>query len=111
MTATVLGGIVVRMAKRRKTRSLDGSEAKLDSDTLVIADHNKALAMGGTSAGEHSGVNDETQNVLLECAFFSRLSITGRARRHGLHTDASHRYERSVDPALQYKRWSVQPVC
>ncbi|MCL0166149.1 phenylalanine--tRNA ligase beta subunit-related protein, partial [Klebsiella pneumoniae] len=53
--------------------------------------------------GEHSGVNDETQNVLLECAFFSPLSITGRARRHGLHTDASHRYERGVDPALQHK--------
>ena len=41
--------------------------------------------------------------MLLECAFFSPLSITGRARRHGLHTDASHRYERGVDPALQYK--------
>ena len=57
----------------------------------------------GIFGGEHSGVNDETQNVLLECAFFSPLSITGRARRHGLHTDASHRYERGVDPALQYK--------
>lgn len=59
--------------------------------------------MGGIFGGEHSGVNDETQNVLLECAFFSPLSITGRARRHGLHTDASHRYERGVDPALQHK--------
>ena len=59
--------------------------------------------MGGIFGGEHSGVNDDTQNVLLECAFFSPLSITGRARRHGLHTDASHRYERGVDPALQYK--------
>ena len=98
------GGIVVRMAKEGETLVLlDGSEAKLDSDTLVIADHNKALAMGGIFGGEHSGVNDETQNVLLECAFFSPLSITGRARRHGLHTDASHRYERGVDPALQYK--------
>ncbi len=58
--------------------------------------------MGGIFGGEHSGVNDETQNVLLECAFLAR-SITGRARRHGLHTDASHRYERGVDPALQYK--------
>ena len=98
------GGIVVRMAKEGETLVLlDGSEAKLDSDTLVIADHKKALAMGGIFGGEHSGVNDETQNVLLECAFFSPLSITGRARRHGLHTDASHRYERGVDPALQYK--------
>ncbi|MEE9685179.1 phenylalanine--tRNA ligase subunit beta [Lelliottia amnigena] len=98
------GGIVVRMAKEGETLVLlDGSEAKLSADTLVIADHNKALAMGGIFGGEHSGVNDETQNVLLECAFFSPLSITGRARRHGLHTDASHRYERGVDPALQYK--------
>ncbi|SQC92989.1 Phenylalanine--tRNA ligase beta subunit [Cedecea neteri] len=98
------GGIVVRMAQEGETLVLlDGSEAKLNADTLVIADHNKALAMGGIFGGEHSGVNDETQNVLLECAFFSPLSITGRARRHGLHTDASHRYERGVDPALQYK--------
>src|SRR5690606_8844334 len=98
------GGIVVRMAKEGETLVLlDGSEAKLNADTLVIADHGKALAMGGIFGGEHSGVNDETQNVLLECAFFSPLSITGRARRHGLHTDASHRYERGVDPALQHK--------
>ncbi|MCT4704086.1 phenylalanine--tRNA ligase subunit beta [Enterobacteriaceae bacterium H20N1] len=97
-------GIVVRMAQEGETLTLlDGNEAKLKADTLVIADHNKALAMGGIFGGEHSGVNDETQNVLLECAFFSPLSITGRARRHGLHTDASHRYERGVDPALQYK--------
>ena len=96
------GGIVVRMAKEGETLVLlDGSEAKLNADTLVIADHNKALAMGGIFGGEHSGVNDETQNVLLECAFFSPLSITGRARRHGLHTDASHRFERGVDYALQ----------
>ncbi|TSJ51885.1 phenylalanine--tRNA ligase subunit beta [Atlantibacter subterranea] len=98
------GGIVVRMAKPGEPLVLlDGSEAKLDEDTVVIADHHKALAMGGIFGGEHSGVNDQTQNVLLECAFFSPLSITGRARRHGLHTDASHRYERGVDPALQHK--------
>lgn len=105
------GGIVVRMAKEGETLVLlDGSEAKLNADTLVIADHNKALAMGGIFGGEHSGVNDETQNVLLECAFFSPLSITGRARRHGLHTDASHRYERGVDPALQYKAMELSLI-
>ena len=98
------GGIVVRMAKEGETLVLlDGNEAKLSADTLVIADHSKALAMAGIFGGEHSGVNDQTQDVLLECAFFSPLSITGRARRHGLHTDASHRYERGVDPALQFK--------
>ncbi|AXU95374.1 phenylalanine--tRNA ligase subunit beta [Erwinia persicina] len=98
------GGIVVRMAEEGETLTLlDGNEARLNSDTLVIADQKKALAMGGIFGGEHSGVNEETQNVLFECAFFSPLSITGRARRHGLHTDASHRYERGVDPALQHK--------
>ncbi|PSN06460.1 phenylalanine--tRNA ligase subunit beta [Siccibacter turicensis] len=98
------GGITVRMAQPDETLVLlDGSEAKLKTDTLVIADDRGALAMGGIFGGEHSGVNGETRNVLLECAFFSPLSIAGRARRHGLHTDASHRYERGVDPTLQYK--------
>ncbi|WP_367299149.1 phenylalanine--tRNA ligase subunit beta [Hafnia alvei] len=96
------GGIVVRMAKEgEKLTLLDGNEATLAADTLVIADQQKALAMGGIFGGEHSGVNEETQDVLLECAYFNPLSITGRARRQGLHTDASHRYERGVDPALQ----------
>ncbi|WP_437217103.1 phenylalanine--tRNA ligase subunit beta [Pectobacterium sp. LFLA-215] len=98
------GGIIVRMATEGETLTLlDGNEAKLNADTLVIADQQSALAMGGIFGGEHSGVNEETQNVLLECAYFNPLSITGRARRHGLHTDASHRYERGVDPALQHK--------
>ncbi|AUH00940.1 phenylalanine--tRNA ligase subunit beta [Prodigiosinella confusarubida] len=98
------GGIVVRMAKDGEVlRLLDGSDATLNSDTLVIADHQKALAIGGIFGGEHSGVNEDTQDVLLECAYFNPLSITGRARRYGLHTDASHRYERGVDPALQHK--------
>ncbi|MGM3175461.1 phenylalanine--tRNA ligase subunit beta [Dickeya lacustris] len=98
------GGIVVRMAQEGETlRLLDGNDATLSADTLVIADHQKALAMGGIFGGEHSGVNGETQNVLLECAYFNPLSITGRARRYGLHTDASHRYERGVDPTLQFQ--------
>ncbi|NJD85773.1 phenylalanine--tRNA ligase subunit beta [Candidatus Erwinia dacicola] len=98
------GGIVVRLAEEgEKLTLLDGNEVTLKNDTLVIADHSKALAMGGIFGGENSDVNEETQNVLFECAFFSPLSITGRARRHGLHTDASHRYERGVDPALQHK--------
>ncbi|MEB6338125.1 phenylalanine--tRNA ligase subunit beta [Serratia rhizosphaerae] len=100
----ISGGINVRMANEGETITLlDGNEAKLQADTLVIADDKQALAMGGIFGGEHSGVNQETQDVLLECAFFSPLAITGRARRHGLHTDASHRYERGVDPAMQYQ--------
>ncbi|MCI4032331.1 phenylalanine--tRNA ligase subunit beta [Dickeya dianthicola] len=98
------GGIVVRMAKEGEPlRLLDGTDATLSADTLVIADHQKVLAIGGIFGGEHSGVNGETQDVLLECAYFNPLSITGRARRYGLHTDASHRYERGVDPALQHQ--------
>lgn len=98
------GEIIVRMAKNGETLTLlDGNEAKLMDDTLVIADTQRALAMGGIFGGEYSGVSAATQNILLECAFFNPLAITGRARRHGLHTDASHRYERGVDPALQYK--------
>ncbi|MBU9853860.1 phenylalanine--tRNA ligase subunit beta [Rahnella bonaserana] len=100
----IAGGIVVRMAQKDEALTLlDGTEAKLAEDTLVIADHEKALAMAGIFGGEYSGVNDETQDVLLESAFFAPLSITGRARRQGLHTDASHRYERGVDPELQFK--------
>ncbi|CNK66410.1 Phenylalanyl-tRNA synthetase beta chain [Yersinia aldovae ATCC 35236] len=98
------GEIIVRMAAEAEELTLlDGTNAKLSADTLVIADKQRALAMAGIFGGEHSGVNEETQNVLLECAFFNPLSITGRARRQGLHTDASHRYERGVDPALQHK--------
>jgi len=100
----IQGGVVVRLAHKDEPLTLlDGTNAKLNEDTLVIADHQQALAMGGIFGGEHSGVNAETRDVLLEAAFFNPLSITGRARRQGLHTDASHRYERGVDPQLQYK--------
>ncbi|MFP1885243.1 phenylalanine--tRNA ligase subunit beta [Lonsdalea quercina] len=96
------GNITVRTAQEGEMlRLLDGNDAKLNAETLVIADSSKALAMAGIFGGEHSGVNEETQDVLLECAFFNPLAITGRARRYGLHTDASHRYERGVDPELQ----------
>ncbi|WP_395840119.1 phenylalanine--tRNA ligase subunit beta [Edwardsiella tarda] len=98
------GGIVVRMAREGETLTLlDGNQATLASDTLVIADHQQPLALAGIFGGEHSGVNDETRDVLLECAYFNPLAITGRARRYGLHTDASHRYERGVDPQLQQR--------
>lgn len=98
------GGIVVRMAREGETLTLlDGNQATLASDTLVIADHQQPLALAGIFGGEHSGVNGETRDVLLECAYFNPLAITGRARRYGLHTDASHLYERGVDPQLQQR--------
>lgn len=96
------GGIVVRYAGQDEALTLlDGSDVTLSPDTLVIADHGKALAMAGIFGGGASGISPTTRDVVLECAFFQPLAITGRARRYGLHTDASHRYERGVDPALQ----------
>ncbi len=93
--------IQVRFAEQgEKLTLLDGKEVELDSDVLVVADKSKALAMGGIMGGEHSGINDDTKDVFIECAHFTPLAIAGKARRFGLHTDASHRFERGVDPNL-----------
>jgi phenylalanyl-tRNA synthetase beta chain len=97
------GGIVVRKAVQDETLVLlDDQEIKLNSDTLVIADNSKALAMAGVMGGAESGVNAETtQDILLESAYFNPISIAGKARNFGLHTDSSHRFERGVDFELQ----------
>ncbi len=98
------GGIVVRLAKpEEKLVLLDENEVKLTPATLVIADENKALAMAGIFGGLHSGVTKATTDIFLESAFFSPIEMAGKARQYGLHTDASHRYERGVDPELQHK--------
>ncbi|UKH19694.1 phenylalanine--tRNA ligase subunit beta [Actinobacillus pleuropneumoniae] len=95
------GAIQVRMAKEgEELVLLDGTTAKLQPNTLVIADSKGALAMAGIFGGEASGVNENTTDVVLESAFFAPLAITGRTRQYGLHTDASHRFERGVDPQL-----------
>ena len=95
-------GINVRMGKADdKLTLLDGQDVELDAETLVIADASGPIAIAGVMGGKHSGVQDDTQDLLLECAFFAPLAIAGTARRYGLHTDASHRYERGVDAELQ----------
>lgn len=100
--AAIEGGIKVRSANGgEELVLLDGNTAKLNESTLVIADHNKALAMAGVFGGEGSGVTEKTSDILLESAFFNPVAIAGQARSYGLHTDASHRYERGVDFALQ----------
>lgn len=100
--AKIDGGIVVRMAEQdEKLTLLDGNEAKLNSNTLVIADQNKALAIAGIFGGKESGVTTETTDIMLECAFFAPDHIRGRARAYGLHTDSSLRFERGVDSTLQ----------
>lgn len=96
--AEIHGGICVRMAEDgEKLRLLDGQEVSLRADTLVIADHQRALAIAGVMGGEHSGVKAGTCDLFLESAFFDTIAIAGKARSYGLHTDASHRYERGVD--------------
>ncbi|MBN0989628.1 phenylalanine--tRNA ligase subunit beta [Amphritea pacifica] len=98
------GGIVVRKATPgEKLTLLDGNEAQLNDNTLVIADSEKAVAMAGIFGGEETGVTADSKDIFLECAYFNPISIAGRARSYGLHTDASHRYERGVDWQLQRK--------
>ncbi|OCG48077.1 phenylalanine--tRNA ligase subunit beta [Gilliamella sp. Choc5-1] len=96
-------GIIVRYAsKDEKLTLLNGNDVKLNDKTLVIADHQKILALAGIMGGEKSGVTQTTKDIFLEAAFFNPLVITGKAREYGLHTEASHRYERGVDPFLQF---------
>ncbi|TBW09538.1 phenylalanine--tRNA ligase subunit beta [Azotobacter chroococcum subsp. isscasi] len=96
--AELRGGIRVRMAEEgEKLVLLDGQEVSLRADTLVIADHERALAIAGVMGGEHSGVAASTRDLFLESAFFDTIAIAGKARSYGLHTDASHRFERGVD--------------
>ena len=96
--AEINGGIRVRMAEEgEKLVLLDGQDVTLRSDTLVIADHTRALAIAGVMGGEHSGVSIKTRDIFLESAFFDQIAVAGKARSYGLHTDASHRYERGVD--------------
>ena len=98
----LVGGIVVRRARDGDTITLlDGREIAPDPDVLLITDENGPVAVAGVMGGERSGVDGDTVSVFLECAFFSPLVVAGAARRLGLHTDASHRYERGVDFELQ----------
>ncbi|MFK8031202.1 MAG: phenylalanine--tRNA ligase subunit beta, partial [Gammaproteobacteria bacterium] len=99
--ATMKGDVRVRLAAEgEKLTLLDGREITLGPDLLVIADDSGARALGGIMGGSDSGVSDDTTDVFFESAYFDPLNIAGKARRFGLHTDASHRFERGVDPDL-----------
>ncbi len=96
------GGITVRWANADESVALLNNQViKLDNEALVIADDKQALALAGIMGGSDSAINDETRSVFLECAYFAPHAIAGKARRFGLHTDSSHRFERGVDAALQ----------
>ncbi len=95
-------GIEVRDAREGETLILlDDREITLGPDTLVIADQNGPLALAGVMGGAASGVTGQTRDIFFESAFFTPLPLAGCARRHGLQTDSSYRFERGVDFRLQ----------
>ena len=92
------GGIIVRRARKgEKLRTLDGVVRDLDPDDLVVADHAKPVGLAGVMGGWDTMITPETKNVLIEAAWFDPMAVRRTARRHGLHTDASHRFERGAD--------------
>ena len=94
----LVGNIQVRIAKEgEKVELLNEQTITLKGDELVIADDEGIVALAGIMGGMRSSVTDSTTNIVLESAFFDQLAIAGRARRFGLHTDASQRFERGVD--------------
>lgn len=96
--AKIEGTVHVRQAQpQEKLQLLNDQEVELQDDVMVIADDQKALAIAGIMGGLASSVTNDTTDIFLESAFFSPLAIAGRARRFGLHTDSSQRYERGVD--------------
>jgi len=90
--------VVRRAAKDEMIKTLDGVERKLDSDMLVIADATRPVAVAGVMGGEESEISSFTQDVLIESAWFNPASVRRTAKLLGLHTEASHRFERGVDP-------------
>jgi len=98
------GKIIVRRARTGEMLwTLDGVERKLDPDDLVIADAVKPVALAGVMGGLDTMITDRTRNILIESAWFDPVSIRLTARRHGMHTDASHRFERGAD-------WGATPL-
>lgn len=96
----IAGGIRVRRAGAGESLTLlNGEDVTLNAGTLVIADHERPIAMAGVMGGQPTAVDTNTTDLFLEAAFFAPGAIAGRAREYGLHTDSSHRFERGVDPA------------
>jgi phenylalanyl-tRNA synthetase beta chain len=95
------GEIIVRYARAGESLELlDGSTVTLSPGTLVIADHDKPIALGGIMGGEDSAISDRTTAIVFEAAHFRPQTIAGRARELGMQTDSSYRFERGVDPMM-----------
>ena len=98
---TIQGEIKVRFASNgEKITTLDSQERKLNASDLIIADANEAMCIAGIIGSSKHGVSKSTSRILLESAFFNPVSVRKSAKRHGLSTDASFRFERQVDPNL-----------
>jgi phenylalanyl-tRNA synthetase beta chain len=96
------GGIRVRQALAGEALTLlDGREIQAETDMLLIADEAGPVGLAGVMGGARTAVTPETRDIFLEAAFFAPVAILGRARRVGLVTDASQRFERGVDPSAQ----------
>ncbi|QDG49794.1 phenylalanine--tRNA ligase subunit beta [Persicimonas caeni] len=92
--------IRVRRAGKGETMvGIDHNEYELDPADLVIADSERPVAIAGVMGGEETEVGDETTRILIECAYFDPTTVRKSAKRHSLHTDSSHRFERGIDPA------------
>ncbi len=98
------GTIIVRRAREGEVlKTLDGVDRKLSTEDLVIADAKKPVALAGVMGGFDTMITERTKNVLIESAWFDPATVRSMAKRHGMHTDASHRFERGAD-------WGITPL-
>jgi phenylalanyl-tRNA synthetase beta chain len=92
------GKLIIRKAKNgEKLKTLDGVERTLTSEDLVVADAKKPVGLAGVMGGFDTMITDKTQNILIESAWWDPITVRKTSRRHGIHTDASHRFERGAD--------------
>jgi phenylalanyl-tRNA synthetase beta chain len=92
------GAILVRRARAgEKLKTLDGVDRVLDADDVVVADEKKALGLAGVMGGWDTMITPDTKNILVEAAWFDPAVVRRMSRRHGIHSDASHRFERGAD--------------
>src|ERR1039458_8528084 len=90
--------LVIRKAKAGEMlKTLDGVERKLSTEDLVVADANKPVGLAGVMGGFDTMITERTKNILIESAWFDPVTVRRMSKRHGLHTDASHRFERGAD--------------
>jgi phenylalanyl-tRNA synthetase beta chain len=98
----ISGGIHVRKSKKDESiKLLDGTDATLDAETLIIADDKVPVAVAGVMGGLNSAVTLETQNIFLESAFFKVAPVAYASRKYNLSSDSAYRFERGIDPTFQ----------